>query len=65
MIASNIFMELNADIFSSSLLYHIVHHKRSGEATRIADKHFGMEISGWVGQWLRSEYNMTCIIWHW
>ena len=46
MIASNIFMELDADIFSSSLLYHIVHHKRSGEATRIADKHFGMEISG-------------------
>ncbi len=39
-IASNIFMELDADGFSSSLLYHIVDHKRSGEATNMADKYF-------------------------
>jgi hypothetical protein len=39
-IASNIFMELDADGFSSSLLYHIVDHKRSGEATNLADKYF-------------------------
>jgi hypothetical protein len=39
-IASNIFMESDADSFSSSLLYHIVDHKRSGEATTMADKCF-------------------------
>jgi hypothetical protein len=39
-IASNIFMELDADDFSSSLLYHIVDHKCSGEATTMADKYF-------------------------
>jgi hypothetical protein len=40
MIASNIFMELDADGFSSSILYHIVDHKCSGEATTMADKYF-------------------------
>jgi hypothetical protein len=40
MIASNIFMESDADSFSSSLSYHIVDHKRSGEATTITDKYF-------------------------
>jgi hypothetical protein len=40
MIASNIFMELDADVFSSSLLYHIVDHKHSGEAIIMADKYF-------------------------
>jgi hypothetical protein len=40
MIASNIFMESDADSFSSSLLYHIVDHKRSGEATTMTDKYF-------------------------
>jgi hypothetical protein len=40
MIASNIFMELDADGFSSSLWYHIVDHKRSGEAITMADKYF-------------------------
>ncbi len=39
-IASNIFMESDADGFSSSLLYHIVDHKHSGEATIMADKYF-------------------------
>jgi hypothetical protein len=39
-IASNIFMESDADGFSSSPLYHIVDHKRSGEATTMADKYF-------------------------
>ncbi len=38
-IASNIFMESDADGFSSSLLYHIVDHKCSGEAITMADKH--------------------------
>jgi hypothetical protein len=38
-IASNIFMESDADGFSSSLLYHIVDHKCSGEAIRMADKY--------------------------
>ena len=37
---SNIFMELDADGFSSSLLYHIVDHKHSGEAISIANKYF-------------------------
>jgi hypothetical protein len=37
-IASNIFMELDADGYSSSLLYEIVDHKSSGEATKMADK---------------------------
>jgi hypothetical protein len=37
-IASNIFLELDADGFFSSLLYHIVDRKRSGEATTMADK---------------------------
>jgi hypothetical protein len=39
-IASNIFMELDADSFSSFLLYHIVDHKRSGDANTMADKYF-------------------------
>ncbi len=39
-IASNIFMELYADGYSSSLLYEIVDHKSSGEATKMADKYF-------------------------
>jgi hypothetical protein len=38
-IATNIFMESDADGFSSSLLYHIVDHKCSGEAIRMADKY--------------------------
>ena len=38
-IASNIFLESDADGFSSSLLYHIVDHKCSGEAIRMADKY--------------------------
>ncbi len=38
-IASNIFMELDADDYSSSLLYEIVDHKSSGEATKMADKY--------------------------
>jgi len=38
-IASNIFLESYADGFSSSLLYHIVDHKCSGEAIRMADKY--------------------------
>ena len=40
MIASNIFMELDADGFSSSILYHIVDHKFSGEATTMDNKYF-------------------------
>ena len=39
-IASNIFMELYADGYSSSLLYEIVDHKSSGEATKMPDKYF-------------------------
>jgi hypothetical protein len=39
-IASNIFMELYDDGFSSSHLYHIVDHKCSGEAITMADKYF-------------------------
>ena len=38
-IASNIFLESDADGFSSSLLYHIVDHNCSGEAIRMADKY--------------------------
>ncbi len=38
--ASNIFMELDADGCSSSLLYEIVDHKSSGGATKMADKYF-------------------------
>ncbi len=36
-IASNIFMELDADGYSGSLLYEIVDHKSSGEATPMAN----------------------------
>ncbi len=38
-IASNIFLESDADGYSSSLLYEIVDHKSSGEATKMADKY--------------------------
>jgi hypothetical protein len=38
-IASNIFMESDADGFASSFLYHIVDHKSSGEAIKMADKY--------------------------
>ncbi len=38
-IGSNIFLESDADGHSSSLLYEIVDHKSSGEATKMADKH--------------------------
>jgi hypothetical protein len=37
--ASNIFMELDADGYSSSLLYEIVDHKSSGKATKMANKY--------------------------
>jgi hypothetical protein len=37
--ASNIFMELDADGYSSSLLYEIIDHKSSGEATKMVDKY--------------------------
>jgi hypothetical protein len=37
-IATNIFMESDADSYSSSLLYEIVDHKSSGEATKMDDK---------------------------
>ncbi len=39
-IASNIFIESDEDGFSSSSLYHIVDHKSSGEAVKMADKYF-------------------------
>ncbi len=45
-IASNIFMESDADGFSSSLLYHIVDHKHSGEATTMAYKYFITKTGG-------------------
>jgi hypothetical protein len=38
--ASNIFQESDADGFSSLILYHIVDHKSSGEAVKMADKYF-------------------------
>jgi hypothetical protein len=38
-IASNIFLESDADGFINSLLYHIVDHKCSGEAIGMADKY--------------------------
>ena len=41
-IASNIFMESDANGFSSSLLYHIVDHECSGEAIRMAGKYITM-----------------------
>ncbi len=39
-IASNILIESDADSFSSSLLYHVVDHKRSGVAITMAYKYF-------------------------
>ncbi len=39
-IASNIFMESDADGFSSSLLFHIVDHERTREAITMANKYF-------------------------
>ncbi len=39
-IASNIFMELGADGYSSSLLYEIVDDKSSVEAAKMTDKYF-------------------------
>ena len=38
-IASNIFMESDVDGFSSFFLYHIIDHKSSGEAIKMADKY--------------------------
>jgi len=38
-IASNIFMESDADGFSSSFLYHIIDHTSSGMAIKMADKY--------------------------
>ncbi len=38
-IASNIFMESIVDGFSSSLLYHIIDHKSSGEAIKMVNKY--------------------------
>ena len=40
MIASNIYEESDADGHSSLLLYHIVDHKRSGDAISMEDKYF-------------------------
>ena len=39
-IASNIFIESDADGFLSLILYHIIDHKSSGEAVAMADKYF-------------------------
>ncbi len=39
-IATNIYMESDADGHSSLLLYHIVDHKKSGDATLMEDKYF-------------------------
>ncbi len=39
-IASNIFQESDADECSSLILYHLVDHKSSGEAVKMADKYF-------------------------
>ena len=39
-IASNIFIESDAVGFLSLILYHIVDHKSSGEAVKMADKYF-------------------------
>ena len=39
-IATNIYMESDADGHSSLLLYHIVDHKKSGNATSMEDKYF-------------------------
>jgi hypothetical protein len=39
-IASNIFIESDEDGFLSSILYHIVDYKSSGEAVKMADKYF-------------------------
>ncbi len=39
-IASNIFMKLDADGYSSSLLYEIKDHKSSGEDTKMTNKYF-------------------------
>ena len=38
-IASNIYMEADADGYSSTLLYEIVDHKSSGEAIKMAGKY--------------------------
>ncbi len=40
MIASNIFQESDADGYSSLFLYHIIDHKRSGNAVSMEDKFF-------------------------
>jgi hypothetical protein len=39
-IVSYIFIESDEDGFSSSILYHIVDHKSSEEAVKMADKYF-------------------------
>jgi hypothetical protein len=39
-IASNIYQESDADGYSNLLLYHIIDHKRSGDATSMEDKYF-------------------------
>jgi hypothetical protein len=39
-IASNIYIESDEDGFSSLLLYHIIDHKRSGDAILMEDKYF-------------------------
>ncbi len=39
-ITSNIFIESDEDGFLSSIFYHIVGHKSSGEAVKMADKYF-------------------------
>jgi hypothetical protein len=39
-ISFNIFIESDADGFSSLILYHIVDHKSSGEAVKMVDKYF-------------------------
>ncbi len=50
-IASNIFLESDADGYSSSLLYEIVDHKSSGEATKMADKYLLTKTgTKWMGQ---------------
>jgi len=46
-IASNIFMESNVNGFSSSFLYHIIDHKSSGMAIKMADKYITTKTGTW------------------
>jgi hypothetical protein len=60
---SNIYQESNADGHSSLLLYHIIDHKRSGDAILMEDKYY--KTASWTKRMQQTTKGWTLLVqWH-